>query len=484
VPHGQGLPADDWVARHRLLLWVLVVHLPVLVVYALHTKSAVWQALASVSPLVLLLGAASVPGVRRLRALAISLGLLYSSVVLVHISRGQFELHFHFFVVVALIALYEDWAVYLLAIAFVFLANGLVGDWITSYEPVSPWAFATTNAAFTCALVGAQMVFWHFNEQSRRRAEHYRAQLYEGQQSLMARLEETDRIRSDLVATVSHEFRTPLTGIRGALLTIRQRRDRMSAAQLDDILDSAVTYSDRLSRLLENMLTAATATGAEEDTVTDLPEVVNEVLATLSYSPTTAANVTVDLPSRLSVRMARQALHQVVANLVDNALVHSWPGKPVRLTAGRVGDEVVLRVRNLGPDLDPATIRQLFEPFTQRDGTATREIDGAGMGLYVVRRLVEVHGGRLRMTSEDGEIIVEVDMWAATPRTATGPQPVPDTQPVAFGGRMAFGGARRVALGGSPHPLPVSRLVDGDPQPGLRTAPVWPSRTLPIDQPG
>jgi K+-sensing histidine kinase KdpD len=235
----------------------------------------------------------------------------------------------------------------------------------------------------------------------------------------MAKLEETEKIRSDLVATVSHEFRTPLTGIRGTLLTIKRRRFRMSEAQLDDMIDSAVSYSDRLSRLLENMLTAATATGVDETNVADLPEVVHEVLSALSRSGS-MNSVTVDLPPGLPVRMARQALTQVVANLVDNALVHSWPGAPVRLIAGRVGDEVVLRVRNPGPDLDRDTIDRLFEPFTQRDSSATRPADGVGMGLYVVRRLVEVHGGRLRMSSEDGEIIVEVDLWAAPlPRSAT-----------------------------------------------------------------
>ncbi|WP_239340173.1 HAMP domain-containing sensor histidine kinase [Frankia sp. CiP3] len=488
MPHGRGLPTEDWVARHRLLVWLLAVHLPIIVGCAAYGEFGVWQGLLSACPAALLLGAAVLPGVRRLRALATSLGLLCSSVVLVHILRGQPELHFHFFVVVALIALYEDWAVYLLAIAFVFLANGAVGDQVISYRHAgSPWTFAAISAAFICALAGAQVIFWYFSEQSRRRVEHYRAQLYEGQQSLMARLEETDRIRSDLVATVSHEFRTPLTGIRGTLLTIKRRRDRMSAAQLDDMLDSAVTYSDRLSRLLENMLTAATATGngTEENTVADLPEVVNEVLATLAYSPATAANVSVDLPPRLPVRMARQALHQVVANLVDNALVHSWPGAPVRLIAGRVGDEVVLRVRNPGPDLDPATIRQLFEPFTQRDGTATRETDGAGMGLYVVRRLVEVHGGRLRMTSEDGEIIVEVDMVAAAPRpSAAVSQPAPSDQ-AGFNGRAAaLGGAGggRTMLDSPPPPLPVPRALDGDARQGLRTARVWPSRSLPIDR--
>src|SRR6185369_2195161 len=170
---------------------------------------------------------------------------------------------------------------------------------------------------------------------------------------------------------VSHEFRTPLAGIRGNLLTLRRRRHRMADAQVDDMLDLALGSSERLSRLLENMLTAATATGIDDGTVSDLPEVVYEALGSLRNAAMANA-VSVDLPDRLPVRMSREALHQVVANLVDNALVHSWPGAPVRLIAGRVGDEVVLRVRNPGPDLDKSTIARLFEPFTQRDGSATR----------------------------------------------------------------------------------------------------------------
>jgi signal transduction histidine kinase len=427
LPHGRGLPTEDWAARHALMCWVLALHLPAIVGYALWRQLTLTHGLVAASPPLLLFAAAVVPGARRVRALAASLGLLCCSVVLVHLSDGLTHMYFHFFVVVALVALYEDWSVYLLAFVFVFISNLVIVNILSAvarHRIDNTWASAGINAGFIVALAGAQLVFWHYNEQSRRRVEHYR-QLYEGQQSLMARLEETDKIRSDLVATVSHEFRTPLTGIRGTLLTIKRRRSRMSEAQLDDMIDSAVNYSDRLSRLLENMLTAATATGTDETTIADLPEVVREVLATLSYSGSTNS-VTVDLPPELPVRMARQALSQVVANLVDNALVHSWPGAPVRLIAGRVGDEVVLRVRNPGPDLDPATISQLFEPFTQRDGSATRQTDGAGMGLYVVRRLVEVHGGRLRMASENGEIIVEVDLWAAAlPQPQTRPSSMP-----------------------------------------------------------
>lgn len=416
LPHGRGLPREDWVARHALMCWVLALHLPLIVGYALLHGLGTTHGLLAATPPLLLFAAAVLPGVRQVRALAASLGLLCCSVVLVHISDGLGPMYFHFFVVVALVALYEDWSVYLLAIAFVFVANLAIRDLITpagaDQDRHGTWALAAFHAGFIFALASAQMVFWHYNEQSRRRVEHYRQELYEGQQSLMARLEDTDRIRSDLVATVSHEFRTPLTGIQGNLMTVRRRRHRLTDAQLDRLLDSALNNSERLSRLLENMLTAATATGTDEDAIADLPEVVREAMCTLR-SASSASSVSVDLPEKLPVRMSREALHQVVGNLVDNALVHSWPGAPVRLIAGRVGDEVVLRVRNPGPDLDPGTIRQLFEPFTQRDGSATRPTDGAGMGLYVVRRLVEVHGGRLRMTSENGEINVEVDLWAA-----------------------------------------------------------------------
>jgi K+-sensing histidine kinase KdpD len=241
----------------------------------------------------------------------------------------------------------------------------------------------------------------------------------------MARLEETDRIRTDLVASVSHEFRAPLAAIQGTLSKIKRDRGRMPDAQFNDLVESTARDVTRLSRLLENMLTASTASAIDEDegAVTDLVEVVTDILAGLRSSAA-ANSVIVDLPAQVPVRMAGQALHQVVANLVDNAITHSWPGAPVRLIAGHVGDEVVLRIRNPGPDLDPATIHRLFEPFTSRGATATREAAGIGMGLYVVRRLVEVHGGRLRMQSRNGEIIVEVDLCAA-PQPSTAAESAP-----------------------------------------------------------
>ncbi len=275
-------------------------------------------------------------------------------------------------------------------------------------------------AGFVVALTGVQLVLRRHGEQSRQRAAHYRGQLYEGQESLMARIEETDRLRSELVTTVSHEFRAPLAGIRATLATLRSQRDCLSDTRIDELLDDAAGSSRRLHRLLENMLTAATATAVDDDVRTDLPSVLAEVVEALRAAvPARASSVIIDAAGRLPVRMAHDALHQLVTNLLDNAATYAQPGAPIRLTAGQVGDEAVLRVRNPGPDLDPDTIRGLFEPFGRRPGAEPRPEDGAQLGLYVVRRLVEVHGGRLRVTAQDGEIVVEVNLAATTTTAGT-----------------------------------------------------------------
>jgi signal transduction histidine kinase len=185
---------------------------------------------------------------------------------------------------------------------------------------------------------------------------------------------------------------------------------------------------------MENMLTAAGVVTADENAVCDVRAVADDVVADLPAEART--RVSVDLtPETLLVRVERRALQQVLANVLDNALAHSWPATPVQLSAVRSGANVVLRCCNAGPDLDDETIRRLFEPFAQADGSATREREGAGMGLPVAKRLVEAHHGRLRMSSHDGEVVVEITLLAPADRvvelpTEGGPSSSPfETEP-------------------------------------------------------
>ena len=108
LPRGRGLAEPDFEARHRLVTAVLGLHLPIIVAYAMLSHHTFDVGLLAAAPVAVLLAAALVPGGRLRRSLAASLGLLLSSAVLVHLSMGLIEMHFHYFVAVAIIALYQE----------------------------------------------------------------------------------------------------------------------------------------------------------------------------------------------------------------------------------------------------------------------------------------------------------------------------------------------------------------------------------------
>lgn len=422
LPRGRGLSEPDFEARHRLITIICGLHVPAIVAYAMFTDHSFDAGLLSALPVAVLLLGALVPGARLRRSLAASLGLLGSSAVLVHISGGLIELHFHYFVAVAVVALYQEWLVYATAILFVLVEHGVLGeiDHANVYaHNGNPWVLAAVHAGFICAMAAAQLGFWHYQERARANEDYYRRELYDGQQSLVARLEDTARVRADLVGTVTHEFRTPLTGVSAALLTLRRRRHRLDDAKIDDLLDAAMLHTDRLRRMLENMLTAAEATSVDSDAVADVADGVREVVGALPTAQ--QERLILSLPEELRAQIGREALQQVLANLINNALTHSWAGTPVHVSAGRVGNDVVLRLRNSGRDVDPQSLQHLLEPFTQADASATRDREGAGLGLYVVRRLVEVHGGQLTLQSAEGSVTAEVNLRASlVPDTPAG----------------------------------------------------------------
>lgn len=423
LPVGRQLTAADFGWRHRMVCALLAAHVPVVLVVATVRTSAlhaVWESL----PLVALLAVAVAPLGRRLQALAASLGLFTSSAMLVHLFDGATEAHFHYFVMVAVVALYQDWTVYALGIAFVALQHGIMNVLTPGSvfeRDGNPVVLALVHAAFILAESAVLVLFWRASEQARLEEERLRFALAEGTDSVQARLAEADRIRADLIGTVSHEFRTPLTGIRGAALTLLKRGERLDADGRARLLHAVLDQQERLSRLLENMLTAAEATSADPTAVAEVDAVAAEVAMLAVAARPSTGEVQVLVEPGTTARIDRQALHQVLANLVDNALQHGSRGAVPLVAGGSDAAGVWLTVSNDGSDLDPAVAGRLFEPFTQADNGATRDREGIGMGLYVVRRLVEVHGGRVQVRTEGGWVTVEVRLQAASwPATVTG----------------------------------------------------------------
>jgi diguanylate cyclase (GGDEF)-like protein/PAS domain S-box-containing protein len=171
LPEGRTLPDETWQQRHRVILWLIWIHVAVLWLFgALTGHSALDSAIVA--------GSVAVPGAlaawpqrsHRFRAVLASLGLLFSSIGLVGLSGGLIEMHFHFFIMVAVIALYQDWIPFLVALGTVVLHHGLA----SAFDPAGvynhhaalahPWLWAAIHGGFILGMCAACLVSWRFNE--------------------------------------------------------------------------------------------------------------------------------------------------------------------------------------------------------------------------------------------------------------------------------------------------------------------------------
>ena len=173
LPRGQTLPAEAWASRHRALLWILWAHVVALVAFSMLRGSDLGTSLASVLPIALAGGAATLERAgRRARSVAVVFGLLTASAVLVHAWDGQIEAHFHFFVMIAVLALYEDWLPFGLAVAYVVAEHGVLGA-VAPHSVYnhggSPWGWAVVHGVFVLGAGAASVVTWRLNEDMRAR---------------------------------------------------------------------------------------------------------------------------------------------------------------------------------------------------------------------------------------------------------------------------------------------------------------------------
>jgi signal transduction histidine kinase len=150
--------------------------------------------------------------------------------------------------------------------------------------------------------------------------------------------------------------------------------------------------------------------------VSDVASVATEVATLVEQAHAERTpSVVVAIDEGLEARIEGSALHQILANLLDNAIVHAQPGSHAIISAADDADDVVVTVANEADGVDAQMLADLFEPFTQRDSSSTRAHEGAGVGLYVVRRLVEVSHGSLSVRSQPGWVSVEVRLPRALP---------------------------------------------------------------------
>lgn len=228
-----------------------------------------------------------------------------------------------------------------------------------------------------------------------------------------AELQAADRMRTALLASVGHDLRTPLAGVKAAVSSLLQRDVQLSDGDRAELLDTIDTCADRLEALVANLLDAsrlqAGALSVHLQT-TRLPDVVAAVVAAVPSH--LRARVTVELPPLLpDVSADPGLLERVLANLLDNALRHA-PESPVLLRASAQAQRVTCDVVDHGLGVSPGQRDQLFAPFQRLDD---RSPTGVGLGLAVARGFTEVmHGNLEPQTTPGGGLTMHLTLPSAS----------------------------------------------------------------------
>lgn len=228
------------------------------------------------------------------------------------------------------------------------------------------------------------------------------ASLADSFNQMAASLERQEEMRRDFIANAAHELRTPLTNLQGYLEALRDGVIAADPATYESLHEEA----DRLVRLSRSLDALA-----EGDAETSPPRLVELDLATAIASALELASPSIeraglrleaDVPPTLPVRADPDRITQVLANLLSNAVRYTPAGGTVTVRAERRPADVLISVANTGEPIPPDDLERVFERFYRVEKSRDRARGGAGIGLAIVKQLVEQAGGRVGAESGDG----------------------------------------------------------------------------------
>jgi signal transduction histidine kinase len=243
------------------------------------------------------------------------------------------------------------------------------------------------------------------------------------------RLEELDRLRSQYLSNVSHEFRTPLTVIRGYgehLLNEGPPEDGSLPDVMRVIVDSCDQIIDMVDTLIEVSRIEEEGERSLEPRLLDLRELVTGSVDPLRLrAAKKGVELSLDLPRDICIHGDPSLLDHLVRKLVDNAVKYSPPGGTVVVRGWAEPESGTLEVEDAGIGIAPEHIPRIFDKFYMVDGGLTRRRRGAGVGLYMAREIVRLHRGEIEVRSRPGAgTVFAVRLPRARPDPAT-----PETRP-------------------------------------------------------
>ncbi|MEE4273406.1 MAG: ATP-binding protein [Thermoanaerobaculales bacterium] len=221
-------------------------------------------------------------------------------------------------------------------------------------------------------------------------------------------LKETDELRRELVANVSHDLRTPLASLTGYIETLQLKEGRLSDSEREQYLSVARRQSERLATLVEELFELARLESRDMEPELEpfpLPELVQDVVQDFRIEAD-RKGVVLNLvrPDEVPLVAADIGLIQrALSNLIGNALEHTEPEGRVSVVIEPHGDKVAVRIEDTGCGIPDAELEQIFDRFYQARNHGEKQSTAGGLGLAIVKRILELHGSAVEAASTVGE---------------------------------------------------------------------------------
>jgi signal transduction histidine kinase len=470
LPRGNTLDDQVWLRRHVFLQWVLLLHVVGLYLFGLWRGfSPVTVATALLAPALCLIAGRLVHH-RRLASLLITAGLVYCSAALVGFSGGSIEAHFHFFIMIGFIALYQDWVPFLWNIAFTVASHGIGSVWQSNLifnhpaGQTSPWTWSAIHGVAVLAACVGVVVFWQNTETEQQKSLRLTKQL--------ADTEITRRkFTADLLVNLARRNQSLMYRQLGLINQLEeQEKDPDALADLFR-LDHLAT---RIRRNAESLLVLS---GEEPPRTWGRPVLLVDVVRAAIAETEDLDRVVFAVDERLAVLGNAVAdLTHLLAELVENAVHFSPPEASVIIRTRpylQTPGAHVLTVEDWGVGMRPEDLAEANDLLAN-----PREVDlsvSQRLGLHVVARLAQRHHIEVSLTPTPGcgvtsAIVLPAELFATEPVEAAGP---PVDQPPAH---LAMASASpQVPPAPPPTPVPPPQPVAPAAATAVATAPPWPA---------